>query len=88
LKAIFLSETNRRDAVPQEFTITLTDEEAEQVNKLAAYWRVSLDEALRRAAVDGLDMAMQIKAHDEAAKNPFRPRKTGPGGDLDYGIPF
>jgi hypothetical protein len=38
--------------------------------------------------VDGLDMAMQIKAHDEAAKNPFRPRKTGPGGDLDDGIPF
>jgi hypothetical protein len=69
-----------------EFTITLTGEEAEEVNKLAAYWRVSLEEALRRAAVEGLDMAMQIKAHDEAAGNPFRPRRGT--GDLDDDIPF
>jgi hypothetical protein len=67
--------------MPQTFTVTLTGEEAEQVNKLAAYWRVTPDEALHRAAVDGLDMAMQIKAHDEAQGNPFRPRKTGPGSD-------
>jgi hypothetical protein len=73
--------------VTQQFTITLTAEEAEQVNKLAAYWRVTPDEALRRAAVDGLDMAMQIKAHDEAHGNPFRPRKTGLS-DLDDDIPF
>jgi hypothetical protein len=73
----------------QKFTIMLTDDEAAQGNKLAAYWRVTLEEALRRAAVDGLEMAMQIKAHDEAAANPFpRPRNTGPGGDLDDGIPF
>jgi hypothetical protein len=88
LKAIFLSETKpggRPAAVPQEFTVTLTEEQAEQVNKLAAYWRVTLEEALRLAAVDGLDMAMQIKAHDEADKNPFRPR--GPN-DLDDDIPF
>jgi hypothetical protein len=73
-------------AMTQQFTITLTAEEAEQVNKLAAYWRVSLEEALRRAAMDGLDMAMQIKAHNEAVGNPFRPRKTGMS-DLDDDIP-
>jgi hypothetical protein len=38
--------------MPQKFAITLTDEEAEQVNKLAAYWGVSLEEALRRADLD------------------------------------
>jgi hypothetical protein len=32
-------------------------------------------------------MAMQIKAHDEAHGNPFRPRKTGLS-DLDDDIPF
>jgi hypothetical protein len=71
----------------QNFMIALTGEETEQVNKLAAHWRATPDEALRRAAVDGLDMAMQIKAHDEAHGSPFRTRKPGMS-DLDDDIPI
>jgi hypothetical protein len=73
--------------MPQEFTLALTDEQAAQLRELAAYWRVNLEEAFRRAAVDGIDMALQIEAHDEEQANP-RTRQHGPGGDLDDGIPF
>jgi len=72
-----------------QFTVTLTDEEAAQLRELADHWRVTPEEALRHAAVNGIDMELQIKAHDEAAANPdSRPRPTGPGSDLDDGIPF
>jgi hypothetical protein len=67
--------------MPQQFTITLTDEEAAGLKELAAYWNGSLEEALRRAAVEGLDMALQIKAHDEQEAAGI-PRS----GDLDDGI--
>jgi hypothetical protein len=69
--------------VSQEFAVTLTDKEAAQARELAAYWNVTPDEALRRAAVDGLDMALQIKAHDEREAAGI-PRSN----DLDDGIPF
>ena len=69
--------------MPQDFTVTLTDDEAAQLRELADHWRVTPQEALRRAAVNGLDMELQIKAHDEreAAGIP-------PVADLDDGIPF
>jgi hypothetical protein len=70
--------------MPQEFTVTLTDEEAAALSELAAHWQEkSLAETLRRVAVRGLDMELQIKAHDEreAAGLP-------PVADLDDGIPF
>ena len=69
--------------MPQDFTVTLTDEQAAQARELAEHWGVTLDEALRIGAVEGLDMAIQIKAHDErkAAGLP-------PATDLDDGIPF
>ena len=70
-----------------QFTVTLTDEEAAQLRELADHWRVTPEEALRRAAADGIDMELQIKAHDDEQANPT-PRKPGPGGDLDDGIPF
>jgi hypothetical protein len=66
-----------------EFTITLTDEQAEGLRELAGYWRKSFNEALRRVAVEGLDMALQIKAHDEH-EAAGKPRKS----DLDDNIPF
>jgi hypothetical protein len=69
--------------MPQDFTVTLTDDEAAQLRELADHWRVTPEEALRRAAVDGIDMELQIKHHDEreAAGLP-------PTSDLDDGIPF
>jgi hypothetical protein len=74
--------------MPQQFTVTLTDEQAAGLKELAAYCRASLEETLRRVAVDGLDMALQIKAHDEEQANPTPPRQYGPSGDLDDDIPF
>jgi hypothetical protein len=47
---------------PQNFMIALTDDQAAQARELASHWRVTPDEAVRRAAVEGLDMAMQTKA--------------------------
>lgn len=69
--------------MPQEFTVTLTDDEAAGLKELADYWRTSPQEALRRAAAEGLDMALQIKAHDEREAAGI-PRSA----DLDDGIPF
>jgi hypothetical protein len=43
---------------------------------------VTPDEAVRRAAVEGLNLAMMVKEHDEEQA------KAGPSGDLDDGIPF
>jgi hypothetical protein len=40
--------------------------------------RVTPDEALRRAAVDGLDMAMQIKAHDTTKLTATRSDRARP----------
>ena len=73
----------------QNFRVTLTDEQAAQARELAAYWRVTLDEALRLAAVDGLDVAIQIKAHDEreAAGLPD-PHAPPSGTKLDDDLPF
>jgi hypothetical protein len=69
--------------MPQDFSVTLTDDEAAGLRELAAYWGESLEEALRRIAGRGIDMELQIKAHDEreAAGIP-------PVADLDDGIPF
>jgi hypothetical protein len=76
----------------QTFTVTLTDDQAADLSELARHWNHSLEEMLRRIAVDGIDMEMQIKAHDEreAAGEPERenPNRDKPGGDLDDGIPF
>ena len=72
--------------MPQEFTITLTDEEAAQLRELADYWHPSPDEALRRVAVQWIDMELQVKAHDERDKAGLP--STHPTGDLDDGIPF
>jgi hypothetical protein len=68
-----------------EFTVTLTDEQAGEARELAAWWNVTLDEAVRRAAVEGLNIAMMEKANDE---HHAMPRKIGPSGDLDDDIPF
>jgi hypothetical protein len=66
-----------------EITITLTDEQAAQLRELADYWSESLQEALRRIAGRGIDLELQIKAHDEreAAGLP-------PTTDLDDDIPL
>jgi len=70
-------------ATARNFTVTLTGKEAEGLREMAAYWGESLEEALRRIAGRGIDMELQIKAHDErgAAGLP-------PATDLDDGIPF
>jgi dsDNA-binding SOS-regulon protein len=73
--------------VPQEFTVTLTDEQAEALRQLAAHWRETLEEALRRVVKEGIDIEMMEKANDEQQANP-RPRQYGPSGDLDDDIPF
>ena len=74
----------------QEFTVALTDEQAAQLRELAAHWRESLQETLRRVAVDGLDMALQIKAHDEdeAAGRPRPDRRRHTTNKLDNDIPY
>jgi hypothetical protein len=73
----------------QIFTVALTDEEAGELRELAAYWDYSLEEAMHRVVMDGLDIEMQLKAIG-AGRNMAPPDEpaTGPGGDLDDGIPF
>lgn len=73
--------------MPQDFTVTLTDEQAEALRQLAAHWRENLHEALRRVVTTGIDISMMEKANDEEQANP-RPRQIGPSGDLDDDIPF
>lgn len=71
----------------QQFTVTLTGEQAEELRQLADHWRETLEEALRRVVKEGLDLAMMVKANDDEQTNP-RPRQYGPSGDLDDDIPF
>jgi hypothetical protein len=68
---------------PLNFMVTLTGEQAAIALELAKHWGVTPDEAVRLAAVDGLDVAMQIKAHDEREAAGI-PRSN----DLDDDIPF
>jgi hypothetical protein len=65
--------------MPQQLTVTLTDEQAEAMRQLAAHWRETLDETLRRVVKEGIDLAMMEKANDEEQANP-RPRQYGPSG--------
>jgi hypothetical protein len=80
LKASFFLPLTGRAAVP-EFTITLTDEQAGQLRELVDYWGDSLQEALRRIAMRGIDLELQVKAHDER-------EAAGLPHDQDDGIPF
>jgi hypothetical protein len=73
--------------VPQEFTVTLTDDEAEAMRQLAAHWRETLEQTLCRVVRQGIDISMMEKANDEEQANP-QPRQYGPSGDLDDDIPF
>jgi hypothetical protein len=68
---------------PLNFMVTLTDEQAAQARELAEHWGVPADEAVRLAAVEGLDVAMQIKASDER-----EPAGLPPAADVDDDIPF
>lgn len=69
--------------MPKYLTVELTDEQAGALSELAAWWSESLEEALRRVAVRGIDMELQIKAHDEREAAGI-PRSR----NLDDGIPF
>ena len=68
---------------PQNFMVELTEEQAAQARELAEHWGVTPDEAVRRAAVDGIDLALQIKHHDEREAAGL-PRTS----DLDDDIPL
>jgi hypothetical protein len=71
--------------MPQEITITLTDEQAGQLRELSDHWGVPIEEALRQVASDAigpaLHMALHIKPHDEREAAVLLP-------EYDDGIPF
>jgi hypothetical protein len=57
LESLLSSRSNQREgppAMPQQFTVTLTDEQAEALRQLAAHWRESLEETLRRVVKEAL----------------------------------
>jgi hypothetical protein len=87
-QSFFSNEPGARPAaVPQDFTVTLTDEQAEALRQIADHWRESLEEALRRVVKEGIDIEMMEKANDEQHANSTS-RQYGPSGDLDDDIPF
>jgi hypothetical protein len=65
------------------FTVELTGKQAARLKELAAYWRSSPEEELQCIAVNGIEMELQVKAHDEREAAGV-PRSR----DLDDGIPF
>jgi len=69
-----------------QFTITLTDEQAEALRQLADHWRESLDDTFARVVREGIDRLMSDKANDEHHAEDMR-RVIGPGG-MDDDIPF
>lgn len=52
-------------AIRKIFTIELTGEQVDGLRDLARGWNETLDEALRRIAVRGIDMELHIKHYDE-----------------------
>jgi hypothetical protein len=73
--------------MPQDFTVTLTDEQAEALRQLADHWRETIDGALRRVVTTGIDIAMMEKENDEEQTADQSPEALAKG-DLDDGIPF
>jgi hypothetical protein len=47
------------------FTVELTGEEIQGLRELAASWGESLEQALRRIAVRGIDMELHLRHYDE-----------------------
>lgn len=50
---------------PKTFTVKLAGEQIEGLRELAGYWNKSLDEALRRIAVRGIDLELHMKNYDQ-----------------------
>jgi len=69
-----------------QFSITLTDEQAEDLRQLAHHWHESPDEILHRVVTEGIDRLMSEKENDEHHAEDMR-RVIGPGG-MDDDIPF
>jgi hypothetical protein len=85
-KALFSVETAQAGKVMPQFTVELTDEQAEALRQLADHWRESPDETLQRIVTTGIDILMSEKANDEHHAEDMR-RVIGPGG-MDDDIPF
>ena len=56
--------------MPQQFTVTLTDDEAAKLAELAAWHDLPPDDIIRRAVSDGLDFAFITMCHDQGRTPP------------------